>query len=271
MRSVTIDRTNLQVSRWSLGTGSLHHLLFSGERQRLLDCAVDVGFTHFDTAPYYGYGLAELALGRLIQHQRLRVTVATKVGLYPPGASAKHGLSLWSRKASEKIGLTSSRPRIDWCVSTAEKSLDASLQRLRTDYVDLLFLHEPDPVMIATDEFLDWLAREVQRGRVRYWGLAGAGLVDSTWVNEGSLLANVLQIQDSVDTRNAEGLVVHGRSLQFTYGYLSKLQVTEGPDMTPESLQNVLKCNSTGSILVSTRGAERLRDFATASELEPCK
>jgi len=245
-------------------------LLFSGQRRRLLDCAADAGFTHFDTSPYYGFGLAELDLGRFIQRRRQHLTVATKVGLYPSGRSATHGVVLWSRKAYEKLGFSSSRPRIDWCVRAAEKSLDTSLQRLRTDYVDVLFLHEPDPEMIAPDEFLEWLAREVRRGRIRYWGLAGPNLIDSTWVKEENPLASVLQVQDSVDRRDAQRLVARGRSLQFTYGYLSKLREIEGPDLLPTALQQVLRCNPAGSILVSTRRVERLHDLARAAELEPC-
>ena len=78
-----IDGTDIEVSRLGFGTSSLHHLLSRRDRRSLLLHAESVGITHFDTAPYYGYGLAERELGLALRDRRSRITVTTKVGLYP--------------------------------------------------------------------------------------------------------------------------------------------------------------------------------------------
>src|SRR5690348_8007309 len=82
----------------------------AAERDRLaaIERAVERGVTFFDTAPTYGDGASETLLGRALRSDRARVAIATKVG-----------------------------PRDD-----PRRSLEASLRRLATDYVDLLQLHE---------------------------------------------------------------------------------------------------------------------------------
>src|SRR5947208_1551767 len=173
MQSVQIDQTELRVSRWSFGTASLHHVPRSNQRQRLLRAAVNAGFTHFDTSPFYGYGLAERELSGLIKHGRADLTLATKVGLYPPRHASYRPLGIWCRKVVGRVVRRVSAPRVDWSIAEARKSLAQSLRRLGTDYVDVLYLHEPDAMLIAADQFLRWLEDEQVKGSIRYSDLAG--------------------------------------------------------------------------------------------------
>src|SRR6266513_547691 len=99
MRHVSLPGTEINVSRLSFGTASLHHLRTSRRRQDLLAAAFDHGFTHFDTAPYYGFGIAEEELGRFLIGRRTEVTITTKVGLYPPADAYPNIASVWIRKA----------------------------------------------------------------------------------------------------------------------------------------------------------------------------
>lgn len=264
MRPVVIPGTGLSVSRWSFGTGSLHHEFSARRRRRLLDAAADAGFSHFDTSPYYGYGLAETDLGRFARHRREQVTLATKVGLYPRGPAVAGALALWTRKAAERLA-GRGVPRVDWRVDQAERSLDDSLSRLQTDYVDLLFLHEPDPARIAADEVLRWLERERARGRIRAWGLAGPHVPGLDWVANHHPLASVLQVKDSLAHREADALLHAGRGLQFTYGYLAAARAA-GTTTIDESrlLAAILERNRGGSVVVATRRIERLVRFAEA-------
>ena len=221
MRRVALPGTEIDVSRLSFGTASLHHLPTSRRRQDLLAAAFDHGFTHFDTAPFYGFGIAEQELGRIPRSRRDKLTIATKVGLYAPGGSGSSTASVWIRKAAGKVLPAFSRPIVDWSIAAAARSLDSSLRRLRTDQIDLLLLHEPVSPAIQSDAFLEWLTQEQSKGRIRAWGLAGQSECMETWLSSNHPLGTVLQVRDSLDRREADHIRRHGRDLQITYGYLS--------------------------------------------------
>src|SRR5205807_2674411 len=104
------------------------------EKLCLLHAALDRGITHFDTARMYGVGQAEVALGEFLAGRRDQVTVATKVGLVPPPSAFR---VLPGRLLRGPLGV-----RRGFDLRSVQRSLDRSLKALRTDYVDLLFLHE---------------------------------------------------------------------------------------------------------------------------------
>ena len=262
MQYSVIENTDVQVSRISFGTASLHHLFSTKQRQRLLEAAAGEGISHFDTAPYYGYGLAEADLGLFMQGCRVRFTVTTKVGLYPFGGAAHGAFGVWMRKAAGKLYPRLSAPELDWCVQRASDSLNASLKRLKTDCVDFMFLHEPDIGLLSADEFLRWLETERSKGKVRYWGLAGLPVLLEPWLRIDHPLALVLQTKDDLVTRTADFVLEHGRKLQFTYGYLSAQLGGGLGDSAADLISNALMRNTHGSVLVSTRNVERMKQLA---------
>lgn len=152
-------------------------------QQRLLEAAFDVGFRHVDTAPSYGLGAAEGALGRFLKGRRERVTVATKFGLEVtvPGPlmrlAQRPARMLLKRfpglrgSATQSVGKSLHRPA-DFSVDAAERSLTESLSALGTDYVDLLHLHEVRTPDELSEPLLDWLGRQRESGRVRNVGVA---------------------------------------------------------------------------------------------------
>ena len=259
MLSTVIENTEVRVSRLSFGTGSMHHIFSPQQRQRLLETAALSGFTHFDTAPYYGYGLAETDLGVFLQGRRGAFTVTTKVGLYPYGKASHSALEVWARKATGRIYPKLSKPEVDWQVKRAAIGLNGSLKRLKTDYVDFMFLHEPDINVINTDEFLRWLETEKAAGKVRYWGLAGEPTLIKPWLSTNHPLTSVLQTRDDLMTKQANFILESGRQLQFTYGYLSSIKPNESADGI---IREVLLRNTQGSIVVSTRHPDRITELA---------
>ncbi len=266
MRRVTLQGTDINVSRLSFGTASLHHLPASRRRQDLLAAAFDHGFTHFDTAPYYGFGIAEQELGRFLRNRRGRVTVTTKVGLYPPGDLHPNTVSVWMRKIAGKVLPAFSRPVIDWSIAAASKSLDLSLRRLGIDQIDLLLLHEPISGAVQSEVFLDWLKNKQSKGRIRAWGLAGEADCMDSWLSINHPLGMVLQVRDSLDRREADLVRDRGRDLQITYGYISSSAALPGSLTATKTLELALRRNATGSILVSTRQLARVGELAAVAE-----
>jgi aryl-alcohol dehydrogenase-like predicted oxidoreductase len=262
MHGNRLDRTEAIVSALAFGTASLHHIAFQKGRQRLLHEALSQGITHFDTSPYYGFGLAETEIGAVVARSRSQITITTKVGLYSALGSCSTGAGVWIRKL---VGKVNSRwaSSINWSVKAAQDSLHGSLRRLKTEYVDFLFLHEPHPAAMRSEEFLAWLQREQRAGKVRYFGLAGQLSGMLSWVESAHPLADVIQTKDSLDHREADALLALGRPLQFTYGYLSSGLANLGFDSPLGLLGQALERNRGGCVVFSTRDCERMRAIAS--------
>jgi D-threo-aldose 1-dehydrogenase len=255
--------TELQLSRFAFGTASLHHLSSSRSRRILLEAAVAHGFTHFDTAPIYGFGLSERELAPLLATES-SLTVATKVGLYPPGGGEQTPAVIFARKVFGKLHPPLSRVRADLSVKRAEASLSASLKRLGRERLDILFIHEPDFALIETEEWQRWLERERERGRLLAFGIAGVIARIEPFLSSASRLAQVIQTADSLDGREADRVLDAHRSLQITYGYLSAAR-RSGKHFEPRQLLiAALRRNRTGTVLVSTRLSERLGEYSAA-------
>lgn len=262
MRKITLDKTDLELSRVAFGTGSLHHLFRASARLRLLSEACDAGISHFDTAPYYGEGLAEQDLGRLAASVRRSTTVATKIGLYPSAGPVGSALRLWARRLIGRLSGRSAGPRADFALATARASFERSLRALRRERVDILLLHEPLIADVPAESLLAWLREARDRGLLRAWGVAGEAVRVEPFVANGSELAQIVQTRDSVARREASFLARHGRMLQITYGYFSG---------GAASVASALECNRSGTIVFSTRKIERLREMAASLEGEEAK
>jgi D-threo-aldose 1-dehydrogenase len=227
----------------------------------LLEAAVEHGLTHFDTAPIYGFGSAERDLAPVLAAEP-NLTVASKVGLYPPGSGEQTEPAVFARKLFGKLYPPLSRVHVDLSVKTAEASLDASLKRLHRERLDILFIHEPDCALIETEEWYRWLERERQHGRLIAFGVAGAIARIEPFIS--SPLAQVIQTTDSISGREADRVLDANRQLQLTYGYLSAAR-RSGEAFEPRRLLiDALRRNRTGTILISTRRRARLAECSAA-------
>jgi aryl-alcohol dehydrogenase-like predicted oxidoreductase len=201
------------VSVLGYGTTSFMSADTTKGRLALLECALDFGITHFDTATYYGYGEAERLLGEALQGKRDKVTITTKFGLEAGGLVKARWVNLAARRLLALVpGLKRVAAKARGAVSTAGQfdpvkaaaSLDRSLQSLRTDYVDLFLLHEPELADASSGPLIEFLDGEVARGRIRAYGcggewhrihgIAGAGLATGRW----------LQFEDNAVARHIE-------------------------------------------------------------------
>jgi aryl-alcohol dehydrogenase-like predicted oxidoreductase len=148
----------LQVSAIGLGcwefTGRAYGPAEDAESIRILHRAIELGVNFFDTAEAYGPFSNEELLGReLKQYPRHQLVVATKFGM---------------RFEGDRIAGTDSSP------AHIREAVDASLRRLQTDYIDLLYQHRVD-FTVPIEDTAGAVADLVAQGKVRYLGLSEAG------------------------------------------------------------------------------------------------
>jgi aryl-alcohol dehydrogenase-like predicted oxidoreductase len=115
--------------------------------------AIELGVTFFDTAEVYGVGHNEELLGRALEGRRDQVVIATKFGF---------------RIQDGKIAGLDSRPE------HIREVVDASLRRLRTDRIDLLYQHRVDK-QVPIEDVVGAMGDLVRQGKVRFLGLSEAG------------------------------------------------------------------------------------------------
>lgn len=222
------------------------------------------GFDHFDTAPLYGYGLAEKDLS-VILARHSHVGVTTKVGIYSPGGENQSNLSVLTRKFVGKVFPALSRAVVDTSIERARQSLGNSLARLRRERVELCLIHEPDAALLATDEWQRWLESEVRTGRIGEWGYAANNQRLRHILSAGTVLPPVIQTDDSLDKREADCLVEFGRPLQITHSYISSaIRRSRGPVDVATVIKQALRRNLKGAIIVSTGKERRIQQFAKA-------
>lgn len=262
MQQVLLPGTDLRVSRFVFGTASLHHIGRLPVQVAHLEAAAEAGFTHFDTAPLYGFGGAERALGVAFDDEPT-ITFTTKVGLYSPGGSDQAHMAMLARKAGGKLWPRLSRAVADLSVERARRSLEDSLRRLRRERLEILLLHEPVSGLLQTDEWQRW--RETESDRVDHVGIAGPARIMPPFLKGGSPLAEIIQISDGLDSHEADVVTLAGRSLQLTYGYFSSDRSGRSGS---EILSGALERNRTGAIVVYSRSQSRLAGFATAAAQE---
>ena len=144
MELVDLGGSGLRVSLVGLGCNNFGGRIDLDATRAVVDAALEVGVTFFDTAAVYGNGGdSERFLGEILEGTRDRVALATKFG--------------WGQDGG------------DGSPETVRRSLDESLERLRTDYVDLFYLHKPDSTTPIA-ETLGALDQLVRAGTVRAIG-----------------------------------------------------------------------------------------------------
>lgn len=145
MQTTRLLHTDLTVSRVCLGTMTFGGQCGETEAARLVDSCLDRGVNFIDTANAYNSGAAEEITGRILESLRDRVVLASKVALKMGEAEDQQGLS---RKA-------------------IFRGIEDSLRRLRTDYLDIYYLHQPD-YGVPLEETLRAMEDLVRAGKVRY-------------------------------------------------------------------------------------------------------
>lgn len=183
MRTVVFSDLGREVSALGFGCASLGSRVSEAQGRRALDYAFERGVTWYDVAPSYGDGEAETILGKLLVGRRDRVAICTKFGIPRPAISPIMRLLRPTARAVVKAfpqlraGIAKARSnqgREPMRAELIESSVVESLRRLRTDYLDVLALHEPSPAECADEAILAALQRVVEKGYARCISIAGA-------------------------------------------------------------------------------------------------
>lgn len=136
------------IGAWQLGESKDWKSMTEDESVNLVERALDEGINFFDTAPNYGLGTSEIRLGKALKNtNREKIVINTKFG-----------------HSSEGV--------VDFSSSQIQKSLEGSLKRLQTDYVDSIIIHNPPSKFLdgnQTDHY-EILERLKEEGKIKEYG-----------------------------------------------------------------------------------------------------
>ena len=186
-----LGSSGLRVSLVGLGCNNFGMRLDLEQTRAVVDRAFDLGITLFDTADMYGgRGGSETQLGKILGHRRKDIVLASKFGMAMSDDGTKIG-------ASRRYIMS---------------AVEDSLRRLKTDWIDLYQLHQPDP-LTPLDETMQALDDLVTQGKIRYIGcsnLPSWQVVESQWVSKSMGLNRFVSCQDEYNilNRNAEAELI---------------------------------------------------------------
>ena len=178
------------VSAIGLGCMNICHAygapVSEAQAERLLLAALDAGVTHFDTAALYGFGASERLVGKVLSAHRVKFTLASKCGMQGVDVAGDGKL----------VRVIDGRP------DTLKATCEAALQRLRTDVIDLYYLHRWDK-SVPVEDSVGALADLVRAGKIRAIGLSEVSAATLRRVHAVHPIA-ALQTEYSLWTRNPE-------------------------------------------------------------------
>jgi aryl-alcohol dehydrogenase-like predicted oxidoreductase len=196
-----LGSSDLSVTLVGLGCNNFGKRTDPETSRRVIDQALDLGINLFDTADIYGgYGGSETVLGDVLGERRKKIVLATKFGMAMNDAGTLKGAARGYVMAA----------------------VEGSLRRLRTDWIDLYQIHQPDP-LTPIEETLRALEDLVQQGKVRCIGASNFPawqVVDAQWTARANRLHGFVCCQDeySLLARDPErelipAMKAHGLSL----------------------------------------------------------
>ncbi|MEP4892172.1 MAG: aldo/keto reductase [Aliiglaciecola sp.] len=172
------------VSEIGLGCMNLSHAYGNPPQEKeaiaLLEKAIDLGVTHFDTAALYGFGANEKLVGKVLKPHRQRIFLASKCGMR--GVNGKR--------------------IIDGSPKAIRETIEQSLLSLQTDVLDLYYLHRWDK-SIPIEESVGELSRLVSEGKIKSIGLSEVSAVTLRKAHSEHAIS-ALQSEYSLWTRNPE-------------------------------------------------------------------
>ncbi len=154
MQTRSLGTTGLELTTLSFGASSLGQE-FRGvdinDALRSVHVAVDLGMNFIDTSPYYGRGMSEIMLGRVLPEiPRDQYFLGTKLGRYAP-------------------------QHFDFSAKRVAESIDISLERMKVDHLDIVLCHDLEFVEMSqvVNETIPAIRKQIEKGKVRFVGVSG--------------------------------------------------------------------------------------------------
>jgi aryl-alcohol dehydrogenase-like predicted oxidoreductase len=229
-----IPRMNVSTSRLGFGCVQLTAHRNRKEAVSALEHAFCMGITHFDVARAYGFGRAEGILREFLVKKRAKVTLTTKFGMEPPSGLAGNarlinGLKKTLRhfpgvlRRAKNYGSAMTKSGL-FTPESAVRSLEVSLRELGTDYVDIFLLHEATLADANSEQLVEALVAQVEKGKIRQLGLGSAfPKIEAC----GELLPDVykvLQFNDNAADRSVQKLPLHNTRFMITHSVFNPLK-----------------------------------------------
>ncbi len=153
-----IYTTPLTYGAWEIGGAPFFFDLPEKEAVKVIRHSYEAGINAFDTAPVYGFGRSEKIVGKAVKGFRDKIIITTKCGLR------------WKEEKLNSIYKNGSRQSI-------LHEIDLSLERLKSDYIDVYLVHWPDnDTMAPLGETIETLETIQRAGKIRYYGLSNFNL-----------------------------------------------------------------------------------------------
>src|SRR4051794_33645943 len=163
MQTRSLGKTGLSVPILSFGASSLgaeFRNVDLNEALQSVRVALDLGMNFIDTSPYYGRGMSEVLLGMALRDvPRESYTLCTKLGRYAP-------------------------QHFDFSARRVAESIDVSLERMKTDHLDIILCHDIEFVDMnqIVQETLPAIRKAQQQGKVKFVGVSGYPMKLFQWV-----------------------------------------------------------------------------------------
>ncbi len=205
---------------------------------RLLNAVLDLGINYIDTAP--AYGVSEERIGRAVAHRRNEFVLSTKVG-----ETFQDG-----------------RSEYDFSRQAVERSVQRSLQRLRTDVLDVVFIHSngEDLKILNQTDVVETLLRLKEKGDVRAVGLSGKTV-------EGAKAAlnwaDVLMVEYHLEDRSHESVIEEAAACGV--GIVVKKGLASGHLPAEQAVRFVLSNPNVASLVVGSLNLDHLKQNLTAA------
>jgi D-threo-aldose 1-dehydrogenase len=308
IRIVRLGDTRIETTALGFGCADLFREPGRARRRRLLDEAFDAGIRHFDAAPMYGLGLVEGEIGRFARGKRDRIVIATKFGIEPaPAARLIAGVQGVARRVLGRLPALGERARPagvdprsglvgallyrpgDYGARAARASLERSLRQLRTDHIDVLFLHDPAPGAAISEDVAAYLESARSAGHIRAWGIAGEAAPAGLAAQRLARPVPILQIRQDVFSRMSPEFAAAGTRPSIVFGVIARAlprivrhvrssdrvrrrwsgevgaDCSRFDEIAALLLRDALRANAVGTVLFSTIHGERIERAAVAA------
>ncbi len=258
--------------RIGFGTGDLFYG-DRGDRERLIREAFETGFRYFDTARLYGDGQAEHILGEAISGHRDEVVIASKAGIIPWSMQTRRRIAA---KAGSFIGRNANASERKGAFSAKDitSSVEASLRALRTDYLDILLMHECTLADCVSDEMNLTLGRLVRDGKILAHGIAARHDETLLILRDDRMKPAIVQGPSDILARQIRDYEIAGDHLIITHSAIRPVLAALQADpalvaRVHEAGIDPADTTMLASLLVAHATARNPRGVVLASTLKP--